>query len=65
MLSKGEGSVLFFNFYINNLAIINKVNKSLAVVNENKSTSENLNYIIGGLIIIIIILVGTTLFSKK
>lgn len=56
---------MFFNFYINNLAIINKVNKSLAVVNENKSTSENLNYIIGGLIIIIIILVGTTLFSKK
>lgn len=60
-----EGIFLFFRFYINNLAIINKVTNSLAVANENKSTSENLNYVIGGLIIIVIILVATTLFSRK
>ena len=46
------------------LAIINETN-ALAVVSDNKGASENLNYIIGGLILIIIILVGHTLFSKK
>ena len=51
--------------YIQNLAIINETTNALAVVNDNNSASENLNYIIGGLVIIIIILVGTTLFSKK
>ncbi len=45
-------------------AIINETASALAVVNDN-DTSSNLNYIIGGLIIIIIILVGSTLFTKK
>ena len=45
-------------------AIINEPASSLEVVNDN-DTSSNLNYIIGGLIIIIIILVGSTLFTKK
>ncbi len=45
-------------------AIINEPASALAVVNDN-DTSSNLNYIIGGLIIIIIILVGSTLFTKK
>jgi len=47
------------------LAIINDTASALAVVNTNKNASSNLNYIIGGLIIIIIILVGNTLFGKK
>lgn len=50
------------NIYI--VAIINKSASALAVVND-KSTSSNLNYIIGGLILIIIILVGSTIFAKK
>ena len=37
----------------------------LAVVSNNKKTSESLNYIIGGLIVIVLILVGSTLFNKK
>ena len=45
-------------------AIINEPASALAVVNDN-DTSSNLNYIIGGLIIIIIILVGSTLFTNK
>ena len=45
-------------------SIINEPASALAVVNDN-DTSSNLNYIIGGLIIIIIILVGSTLFTKK
>lgn len=48
-----------------NLAIINKAAGALAVVSDNKNASENLNYIIGGLVIIIFILIGTTLFNKK
>lgn len=47
------------------LAIINDTASALAVVNTNKNASSNLNYIIGGLIIIIIILVGNTLFGRK
>lgn len=53
---------LLMRIYI--CAIINEPASALAVVNDN-DTSSNLNYIIGGLIIIIIILVGSTLFSKK
>lgn len=53
---------LLMRIYI--FAIINEPASALAVVNDN-DTSSNLNYIIGGLIIIIIILVGSTLFSKK
>lgn len=56
---------LVSNIYFQNLAIINDATNALAVVSDNKNASENLNYIIGGLIIIIIILVGTTLFSRK
>ncbi len=52
------------NLY-NKLAIINKNTTSLAVVSDNKGASANLNYIIGGLVIIIFILIGHTLFSKK
>ena len=51
--------------YMENLAIINDATKALAVVSDNKNASENLNYIIGGLIIIVIILVGTTIFSRR
>jgi len=47
------------------LAIINDTTKALAVVTDKNSTSSNLNYIIGGLIVIVIVLVGYTLFSKK
>lgn len=53
------------NFIPQALAIINDTANALAVVNTNKNASSNLNYIIGGLIIIIIILVGNTLFSRK
>ena len=57
-----EGIVQIFP---NSLAIVNDAANALAVVSDNKDTSSNLNYIIGGLIIIIIILVGNTLFGKK
>ena len=44
--------------FVNNL-------RFLAVVGSNNdNTSSNLNYIIGGLIIIVIILVGNTLFKR-
>lgn len=46
-------------------AIINKSASALAVVNDKSNTSNNLNYIIGGLIIIIIILLGSTIFTKR
>ncbi len=52
-------------YYLKILAIINNTAETLAIVNDNKSTSSNLNYIIGGLIVIVIILIGSTLFSKK
>ncbi len=52
------------NVLLTSLAIINETS-ALAVVSDNKGASENLNYIIGGLILIIIILVGHTLFNKK
>lgn len=45
-------------------AIINESASTLAVVND-KDTSSNLNYIIGGLILIIIILLGSIIFTKK
>jgi len=45
-------------------AIINESASALAVVND-KDTSSNLNYIIGGLILIIIILLGSIIFTKK
>ena len=45
-------------------AIINESASALAVVND-KDTSSNLNYIIGGLILIIIILLGSIIFAKK
>ncbi len=47
------------------LALINNTANTLAIVNDKKGTTDNLNYIIGGLIVIVIILVGSTLFSKK
>jgi len=47
------------------LAIINDAASALAVVTDKEDTSSNLNYIIGGLIIIVLILVGNTLFGKK
>lgn len=49
----------------NVLAIINKKTNTLAVINDKVNASENLNYIIGGLIVIVIVLVGNTLFRKK
>ena len=58
--------MLLFNlFSVKTLAIINETAKTLAVINDNKSASNNLNYIIGGLLVIIIVLVGSTLFGKK
>ena len=42
------------NVLLTSLAIINETS-ALAVVSDNKGASENLNYIIGGLILIIII----------
>ena len=47
------------------LAIINKSANSLAVVGGTKNASSGLNYIIGGLVIIVIILIGSTIFSKR
>ncbi|HPE15227.1 MAG TPA: hypothetical protein PLT65_05370 [Bacilli bacterium] len=47
------------------LAIINDAANTLAVVKDEFGSSSNLNYIIGGLIVLIIILVGSALFSKK
>lgn len=52
-------------FYLQILAIINNTAETLAIVNDNKGVSNNLNYIIGGLIVVVIILVGSTLFSKR
>lgn len=46
-------------------AIINDTANALAVVNDKNNTSANLNYIIGGLIFLVIILVGATLFGRK
>lgn len=53
------------NLVPNSLAIINDTATTLAVISDNKSASTNLNYIIGGLIVIILVLVGSTLFGKK
>ena len=53
------------NMFPKVLAIINDTANTLAVINDNKSTSENLNYVIGGLFIIVVILIGNMLFSKK
>lgn len=53
------------NLIPNSLAIINDTAETLAVISDNKSASTNLNYIIGGLIVIILVLVGSTLFGKK
>lgn len=50
---------------LSTLAIINDTSQALAVVTDKNSTSSNLNYIIGGLIVIVIFLVGYTLFSKR
>lgn len=47
------------------LAIINESPNTLAIINDNKNTSNNLNYIIGGLFIVVIILIANLLFSKK
>ncbi len=47
------------------LAIINDTASTLAVVTDKQSSSDSLNYVIGGLIVLIIILVGATLFNKK
>lgn len=47
------------------MAIIKDTANALAVVSNNKGASSNLNYIIGGLVVIIIILVGSVLFNKK
>lgn len=53
------------NIFPQSLAIINNTAKTLAVVSNNKSASSNLNYIIGGLAIVILVLVGSVLFNKK
>jgi len=56
---------MFYRIF-NVLAIINKPTNAntLAVVKDNNS-SENLNFVIGGLIVLAIIIVASTLFSKK
>ena len=46
------------------LEIFSRNTNFLAIVNNNDNASSNLNYIIGGLIIIVIILVGNTLFKR-
>lgn len=51
------------NIY-NVLAIINENPTTLAIINDN-NTSNNLNYIIGGLFVIVVILIANLLFSKK
>ncbi len=48
----------------NTLAIINENPNTLAIINDN-NTSNNLNYIIGGLFVIVIILLANLFFSKK
>lgn len=52
-----------FGFQV--LAIINNTANTLAIINDKKGASDNLNYIIGGLIVLIIVLISSTLFSKK
>lgn len=54
-----------YHIYLNSLAIINKTANALAIVNDKKGASDNLNYVIGGLIVIVIVLIASTLFSKK
>ena len=50
---------------INMMAIITDTANALAVVNNNKGASSNLNYIIGGLSVVIVILIGSVMFNKK
>ena len=50
---------------VNMLAIINDTTNTLAVVTDKQNSSSNLNYVIGGLFVIIIVLVGATIFNKK
>ena len=47
------------------LAIINDTTNTLSVVTDKQNSSSNLNYVIGGLFVIIIVLVGATIFNKK
>lgn len=54
---------VIMNIY-NVLAIINENPTTLAIINDN-NTSNNLNYIIGGLFVIVVILIANLLFSKK
>ena len=53
------------NIFPQTLAIINKSANALAVVSDKKNASSSLNYIIGGLIVVVIILVGSTVLGKK
>lgn len=52
-------------YSISTLAIINDTATTLAVVSDKQNSSSNLNYVIGGLFVIIIVLVGATIFKKK
>ena len=52
-------------YSISTLAIINDTANTLAVVSDKQNSSSNLNYVIGGLFVIIIVLVGATIFKKK
>ena len=54
-----------FIYSLNTLAIINDTANTLAVVSDKQNSSSNLNYVIGGLFVIIIVLVGATIFNKK
>lgn len=56
----------FNNIYFQNLAIINDNTVNvLAIIKDNDEIAINLNYVIGGLIVIIVILMGKLLFGKK
>lgn len=51
--------------FLQNLAIINNTANTLAVISDKASTSSNLNYIIGGLFVVVAVLLGNFLFGKK
>lgn len=47
------------------LAIINKSTNSIGLVENNINSSSILNYIIGGLIIFVLVLISSLIFKRK
>ena len=47
------------------LAIINKSTNSIGLVENNINSSSVLNYIIGGLVILVLVLISSLIFKRK